>query len=91
MPHLLPTVTEAGWGGPRVSVVRTHTVPTHEEAANKVSLSPRSWKDQKAFAGEDMVLTAGCRGSLHSGQGHWAAALAAVPESGWPRTPLSCQ
>lgn len=69
MPHLLPTVTEAGWGGPRVSVVRTHMVPTQEEAANKISWNPRSWEDPKAFAGENTVLTAGCRQSLHSGQG----------------------
>lgn len=69
MPHLLPTVTATGWGEPRVSVVRTHTVPAHEEAANKASWSPRSWEDQKALAEEGTVLTAGCRGSLHSGQG----------------------
>lgn len=69
MPHLLPTVTVAGWGGPRVSVVRTHTVPTHEKAANKVFWSPRSWEGQKALAGEDTVHTSGCRRSVHSGQG----------------------
>lgn len=44
-------------------------VPAHEEAANKASWSPRSWEDQKALAEEGTVLTAGCRGSLHSGQG----------------------
>lgn len=74
---MLPAVTEAGWR-PMVSAVRTHTVPTHMEAANKTPWSQRSWEDQRRLTEKSTVLMDGRRGYLHSGQGAGQSALTEI-------------
>lgn len=54
MPHLLPTVTAAGWG-PKASVVRTHIMPTHEKAANNLPWSQRSWEGDRRLTEDHCI------------------------------------
>lgn len=55
MPHLLPTVTAAGWG-PKISVVKTHTKTTHEKASNKASWGQRSQEDERRLTDHSLHL-----------------------------------